>query len=127
MTTTPATSGNGSTETFRFLAWAWNLSMAKPLAEGRTPGGRLDPAQWRGLLGTIRLDDDYIGDVDLSVPLIAVPIPDAGLFIIDGWHRIARALREEITELPVIVLTAEEEYTCRIYGGDKQTSTIRIF
>ncbi|WP_433413247.1 hypothetical protein ACQP1V_29170 [Microtetraspora malaysiensis] len=100
-------------ESFHFLAWSWNVTMAKSYATGRKPTGRLAPDAWRGYLGAIRIEDARIGAVDLSVPLIAVPIPDAGPFIIDGWHRIACALRDGVSELQVVLLTAEEEYACR--------------
>ncbi|MCC5579242.1 hypothetical protein IMZ11_26800 [Microtetraspora sp. AC03309] len=106
-------------EAFHFLAWSWDVTTAKAYAEGRKPTGRLDPDVWRGYLGAIRIDDTRIGTVDLSVPLIAVLIPNAGPFIIDGWHRIARALRDGVPKLQVVLLTAEEEYACRIHGGDK--------
>ncbi|MFF4778991.1 hypothetical protein ACFY05_39825 [Microtetraspora fusca] len=117
--TTPAETGQGGVEAFHFLAWSWNVTTANTYAEGRPTTGRLDPRKWSGYLGAIRIDEAHVGEVDLSVPLIAVPIPNAGPFVIDGWHRIARALREGVTDLRVVVLTAEEEYACRIYGGDK--------
>ncbi|KAA9375969.1 hypothetical protein F5972_24935 [Microbispora cellulosiformans] len=119
MTTTRADASRDDTEAFRFLAWAWNVTVAKAYAEGRTPEGRLSPCAWAGFLTAIWINEDHISEVDLSVPLIAVPIPNAGPFIIDGWHRIARTLREHVIELPVIILTEQEEYACRIYGGDK--------
>ncbi|TLP57858.1 hypothetical protein [Microbispora triticiradicis] len=119
MTTTRADASRDDTEAFRFLAWAWNVTAAKAYAEGRTPEGRLSPRAWAGFLSAIWINEDHISEVDLSAPLIAVPIPNAGPLIIDGWHRIARALREQVTELPVIILTEQEEYACRIYGGDK--------
>ncbi|MEU8178632.1 hypothetical protein AB0C14_37685 [Microbispora hainanensis] len=119
MTTTRADASRDDTEAFRFLAWAWNVTVAKTYANGRTPEGRLSPRAWAGFLTAIWINEDHISEVDLSVPLIAVPIPNAGPFIIDGWHRIARALREQVAELPVIILTEQEEYDCRIYGGDK--------
>ncbi|WP_433420847.1 hypothetical protein ACQP1V_09120 [Microtetraspora malaysiensis] len=112
-------------EAFHFLAWSWNVTAAKSYATGRKPIGRLAPEVWRGYLSAILIEDARIGAVDLSVPLIAVPIPNAGPFIIDGWHHIARALRDGVPKLQVVLLTAEEEYTCRIHGYDK-VSAVRI-
>ncbi|MEZ0076252.1 hypothetical protein [Planotetraspora sp. GP83] len=125
MDTAHADAGQEETEVFHFLAWSWNITAAKGYAHGRKPGGRLSPRAWGRYLAAIWIDEVRVSEVDLTVPLIAVPIPDAGLFIIDGWHRIARALREEVAELPVIVLAEQEEYACRIYGGEK-TPTIWI-
>jgi hypothetical protein len=50
-----------------------------------------------------------LGDViDLSVPLIGI-LDDSGEgTIIDGHHRIARAVELKVKELPVVVLDAEE-------------------
>lgn len=43
--------------------------------------------------------------------------------IIDGWHRIARAQREDISELPVVLLNEDQEYEVRLFGGTKTLGT----
>jgi hypothetical protein len=50
-------------------------------------------------------------------------LPNAGHN--DGWHRLAKAKREGVTELPVIVLDEDQEFEVRIYGGDKGVPYIR--
>ncbi|WP_165900796.1 hypothetical protein [Microbispora triticiradicis] len=47
-------------EASHFLAWFWNVTMAKSCATGRTPTGRLAPDAWRGYLGAIRIKDAHI-------------------------------------------------------------------
>ncbi|MEU8178634.1 hypothetical protein AB0C14_37695 [Microbispora hainanensis] len=107
-------------ETFRLMGWTWDVSAAKKYAASRHPGGHLRPRHWAGLLALIDIDQAHAELVDLSEPLIAVPAsPRGGALVIDGWHRIARALREGVTELPVILLSKEEEYACRIHGGSR--------
>ncbi|HEX4813276.1 ParB N-terminal domain-containing protein [Nonomuraea sp. NPDC049480] len=106
-------------ETFQMLAWKWNVTAAKQLTAGREPTGELDPGDWAGMLYLVRVDHAHAAATDLSEPVIAVPIPEAGWLIIDGWHRIHKALTTEVDKLPVIVLTAEEELACRVHGGEK--------
>ncbi|MEQ4725195.1 hypothetical protein [Nonomuraea sp. B19D2] len=107
-------------ETFQMLAWKWNITAAKQLTADREPTGQLDPQAWAGMLYLIRIDHAHAATVDLDEPLIAVPIPEAGWLIIDGWHRIHKALTQDVDKLPVIVLTPEEELACRIFGGEKR-------
>ncbi len=109
-------------ETFQMLAWKWDITAAKQLTQGREPTGQLDPQTWAGMLYLIRIDHAHAASVNLDEPLIAVPIPDVGWLIVDGWHRIHKALTQGVEKLPVIVLTAEEELACRIFGGEKGQS-----
>ncbi|RBQ15333.1 hypothetical protein DP939_36445 [Spongiactinospora rosea] len=107
-------------EVFHLLAWRWNITAAKGFAAGRTPKGTLAPAEWAALLSLITIDPDHAANVDLSEPVIAVPVPDAGgPLVIDGWHRIYKALTTGTDRLPAILLTPEEERICRIHGGEK--------
>lgn len=106
-------------ETFQILAWKWNITAAKRLTAGREPTGQLDPRAWAGMLYLIRIDHAHAAATDLDEPLLALPIPDAGWLIVDGWHRIHKALTHAVDRLLVIVLTPEEELACRIFGGDR--------
>jgi nitrogen fixation protein len=106
-------------ECFCFLSYCWDVTAAKQIA-ANLPIGRFDPTSWFGWLGAITLDEDHIPTVDLERPIIAVKLADAGgaSMIIDGWHRIARAQRDGLTDLPVTVLDEDQERTIRVYGGD---------
>jgi hypothetical protein len=57
------------------------------------------------------MDIDYALTCDLSVPLLFVPFAGAAQ-LVDGWHRLAKALIEEETlgsaELPAYLLTQQE-------------------
>jgi hypothetical protein len=103
-------------ESFRFLAFAWDVYRAAAILRRapRTPTSVkvADAAQLRAL---IRIVDDPDGrPIDLSWPLIAVQLGSIGTLIIDGYHRIDRAIAEGVQTLPMHVLTPAEERACRI-------------
>jgi hypothetical protein len=108
-------------EYFRFLAYCWDVTAAQEIA-AELPVGRFDPRPWFGWLEAIGVDEDHLSTVDLERPIIVVRIreADGNPMIIDGWHRIARAQREDVRELPVVLLDQDREYRVRIVGGDKQ-------
>ncbi|GLW98788.1 hypothetical protein [Microtetraspora sp. NBRC 16547] len=113
-------------ETFRLLAWTWDVSTAKKYAAGRTPNAQLQPRNWTALLALVVIDEAHAETVDLAEPLIAVPASlGGGPLVIDGWHRIHKALAIGVERLPVIMLTREEEYACRIHGGEKGYCRVR--
>ncbi|WP_431904030.1 hypothetical protein [Nonomuraea sp. bgisy101] len=105
-------------EFFQLMAWRWNITAAKELAQGRQPEGRLEPRDWAGMLQLVAINCDHAAQMDLSEPLIVAPVPNGGLLIIDGWHRLHKALTTGVSELFAVVLTAEEELACRIFGGE---------
>ncbi|MFE0156736.1 hypothetical protein ACFWY5_57095 [Nonomuraea sp. NPDC059007] len=115
---TPGPVDSSEVEWFQILAWRWDVTAAKRLARGREPQGRLDPAAWKGMLGLITINTEHAARVDLSEALIVAPVPNGGMLIIDGWHRLHKALNTGITELRAVVLTVEEELACRIFGGE---------
>jgi nitrogen fixation protein len=114
------------TEIFQFLLYRWNVTRAREVAKN-LPVHRFNAQPWFGWLGLIRVDEDHARTADLNQPLIVVKIRELGgsPLIIDGWHRLAKAKREGVTELPVIVLDEDQEFKVRIYGGDKGVPYIR--
>lgn len=112
-------------EFFQMLAWRWDVTAAKKLTQGRTPDGRIEPSEWAGMLRLVAINAEHATQVDLSEPLIVAPVPNGGLLIIDGWHRLRKALDTGVPELFAVVLTAEEELTCRMFGGEKGEGYIR--
>ncbi|TDB91214.1 hypothetical protein E1264_02685 [Actinomadura sp. KC216] len=107
-------------EVFQFLAFRWDITKAQQIAAD-LPVHRCDPQPWFGWLAAVALDEDHIPAVDLDRPIIAVRLreADGAAMIIDGWHRVARAQRDGVTELPIVVLDEDQEYQVRIFGGDK--------
>lgn len=105
-------------EFFQMLGWRWNITAAKQLTQGRAPNGRTDPRDWTGMLQLVAINREHAAQVDLSEPLIVVTVPNGGMLLIDGWHRLYKALDNGVPELLAVVLTAEEELACRIFGGE---------
>ncbi|WP_431898380.1 hypothetical protein [Nonomuraea sp. bgisy101] len=102
------------------MAWQWDVSAAKKLAVGRVPDTRVEVAAWAAMARLIGINADHVPNVELDEPLIAVPVPNGeGPMIIDGWHRICKALRRGVPELDAVALTSDEELACRIHGGEK--------
>ncbi|GAA1772663.1 ParB N-terminal domain-containing protein [Nonomuraea bangladeshensis] len=112
-------------EFFQMLAWRWDITTAKKLTRARTPQGRIEPAEWAGMLRLVSIDTEHAAQVDLSEPLIVATVPNGGMLIIDGWHRLYKALTMGVAELPAVVLTTEEELACRIFGGEKGQGYLR--
>ena len=46
--------------------------------------------------------------IDLSVPLIFVQTPGGNILPIDGYHRIAKAYKLGLTELPAVMLSKKD-------------------
>lgn len=114
------------TEYFQFLLYRWDVTKAQQIA-ANLPVRRFNAQPWFGWLGLIRVDDDHVRTADLNHPLLVVKIRELGgdPLIIDGWHRLAKAEREGVTELPVVVLDEDQEFDVRIYGGGKGLPYIR--
>ncbi|WP_413116211.1 hypothetical protein ACK1X7_36875 [Streptomyces sp. CY1] len=107
-------------EYFQFLAFRWDVTKAHQIAR-TLPIRRLDAEPWFGLLGAIRLNERHVLYADLERPLILVRIreADGAALIIDGWHRLARAQREGVKDLPAVLLDENQELEVRIFGGVK--------
>jgi hypothetical protein len=105
-------------EMFIMLGWAWDIDLATQLAACHpVVPGDLRRLAWARAV--IQVDPAHARTANLTRPLLAVPIPDARTpLVIDGWHRIHRALSAGIAELPVVVLNDADERACRIRGGD---------
>lgn len=111
--------GRNEARWFQFLAYRWDVDLARQLAATRDVA-TFDPRPWFGWLDAVRIDDP-VEPAAWERPVIVVRIGDArnSPMIIDGWHRIARARDDGSTSLPVVVLDADDEFRVRIFGGDK--------
>lgn len=106
-------------DTFSLLGWVWDVTAATELAAG-LPAQSLELESAAGMLSMIYVDEEHAKTVDLAEPVIVVRCPEAGsTFLIDGWHRVHRALAEGRTDLPCKVLDPDQEYQVRLYGGRK--------
>ncbi|MEV0386880.1 hypothetical protein [Nonomuraea sp. NPDC050643] len=106
-------------EVFQMLGWRWDITEAKKLTQGRAPDGRIQTRWWAGMIQLVAIDAEHAAQVDLSEPLIMATVPNGGMLIIDGWHRLCRALSLGVEELFAVVLTEEEELACRIFDREE--------
>ncbi|MCP2359799.1 hypothetical protein HD597_006819 [Nonomuraea thailandensis] len=111
-------------ETFRLGFYAWNVTAAMRIVEGREPDC-IQVERAAALLWLVYVNKAHAATVDLTRPLILVPFEGTGNIPIDGWHRIWKARREGIETLPALALTSEEEFRVRMHGGDKGPGYLR--
>ncbi|CRK55450.1 hypothetical protein [Alloactinosynnema sp. L-07] len=119
---------------FHFAAFRWCITRAAELIAADPSAADFTPAA--GIVGleqflpltpdppdTIRLirvlvDTEYAMTTDLSRPVLVASLEhhgdQLGAVVIDGWHRVYRALREGRTHLPALVLRADTERAARI-------------
>ncbi|MBF8193339.1 hypothetical protein ITP53_48255 [Nonomuraea sp. K274] len=121
----PSELDGSGVEFFQMMAWRWNITAAKKITRGRMPEGRIQPREWGAMLRLISIDTAHAAQVDLSEPLIVAQVPNGGMLIIDGWHRLYKAVTTGVQELLAVALTAEEELACRMHGGEKGQGYIR--
>ena len=101
-------------EVFRFLAWAWDIGKARQRAAGY-PVGQVDVSTLAGFATLIHVDPTHLDEVDLSRPILLAPVPELDTnLVIDGWHRVHRALRDQVSHLPARLLTEADEAHIRI-------------
>jgi hypothetical protein len=103
---------------FRFLAWAWDIGEAQRLAAGY-PVQQVDIGGLAGFASLIRVDPAHVDEVDLAVPILIAPVPELGDLVIDGWHRVHRALRDGVTVLPARMLSDADEKQIRIHPAGR--------
>ena len=118
---------------FHFGPWTFSIDAAEALIAAHPRGIRhIDVATWAEAYGLTRLDDTarrtisligpasdgldraYAMTTDLAKPVIVAQLaingqPPAPL-LIDGTHRLYRAWREGIAQLPAYLLTADETH-----------------
>lgn len=99
-------------EHFHLLGSTWDVGKAWDILEAKPRAPKTidtEPLKWFAPL--IKTDPKTVTKADLTVPIIVAIVKmkkGRGAIPIDGWHRITRALKEGLTELPAYVLTAKE-------------------
>lgn len=86
------------------IAKAKELIKATPHPVEEKPLSTFKPAYY---LLSIKIDWEKAKTTDLKFPVIAAII-DNQPTIIDGWHRYASALKQNLPTLPTVMLTPEE-------------------
>ncbi len=113
-------------ETFSILGMSFDVDLGNQLAEN-LPLGNLPVDAWKSWLSAktstgfkpgIYTNEDHLDNVDLEKPLLLAlvkfPSGTTSPMIIDGWHRLARALRDDVDSLPARMLSPEDSRRVRI-------------
>jgi hypothetical protein len=91
----------------------WNTSLGRRIAEGDGRETVLFCPSEQGVdLAHIRkrypdLDEGYAMRTDISEPILFVPFKGK-VQLVDGWHRLAKAVKLGVLEIPALVLTQGE-------------------
>ena len=115
---------NDTEESFCFLHKSWDVQAAKaiirdkPREVGMVLVSDLEPFLAKSthtpsggtrIRAGITLDLDLADpSIDLSMPLIGAITKQGNALPIDGWHRVARAVRDGVDTLPIVFLTKAE-------------------
>jgi hypothetical protein len=111
---------HAATEKFNYHGQNWDIFAAHQLVTGRGPGVLELDEQLSAFSRTVNVDRGRALEADLSEPVLVISLPEevfgpnAGDLVIDGWHRITRAVHEGSTELPAHFLTQDDERQCRM-------------
>lgn len=103
-------------ELFTILACTWNVTTAATLAKNNETH-EIPVKYLTHLAGFIRIDKTYAMTTDLTNPILIAPIGDKDHdtnIMIDGWHRLHRAIQEGIQTLPAKILTIEQSNQSRV-------------
>lgn len=105
-------------EVFHFMARAFDVTEAQRyIKEHNVKPIFVEIKDLRSLLPFIRLDEKHIKEVDVTKPGIALFMPDmSGYLLIDGWHRLAKRIREDFEFMqiyPIADLEAVEKISIR--------------
>lgn len=110
-------------ETFRMLAWEWDVDRARtmePAERGDLEVARIaEIVDYPPVPGVIRplrvpVDPEHVGHVDLAVPVILGVWSAGNAMVIDGHHRIARAVRDGVEKLPYVLLGEAQLKKCEV-------------
>lgn len=90
----------------------WDVTTAKEIVKDRPVTDMMFPAELDSLGKNVTIDEEYaMAHSDLNEAVIAVLIhvgPSKDFFVIDGWHRIFKARRLGVDNLPVHILNEAE-------------------
>lgn len=109
-----------SFEDMQGTEWHWNASLGMRLIELVPRETKLFYPSDHGIdLAHLRkrypdIDESYAAKADLSRPILFVPFHDGTSVLVDGWHRLWRAVSEQVEFLPFYELTPEEANVCLI-------------
>jgi hypothetical protein len=92
----------------------YDLAKAKELIKATPRPVEMRPlAQFKGMYyEAVKIDWDKAEKTDPAIPAIAAT-EGGKVILIDGWHRYAKALKQRLAEIPVVVLSEDETKSIR--------------
>ena len=103
-----------SGELFHFLGYSFDIDVAKQIAQSKVPIilNRSDIENLGGFTGLLNVDQDFAMATESAEPIILAFVytspKQGGYFLIDGHHRIYRALNAESQNIEAYLLDFEE-------------------
>lgn len=100
----------------------WSVTAALVFAQAKNEVFTISLSEMGVTLPLVRaqyqgLDERHALSCDLSQPLLFVPIGEK-VKLIDGWHRVAKALLIGVDVLPACFLTQEEADACLLWTAE---------
>ena len=106
----------GSSGTATFYFGSFDVGKAKQLLKtAPRPDQPLELGGYHALFKMISGVNSTSQRIDLDVPLIVVRV-NGGLLPIDGWGRIAQAMKQERSSLPAVILNKDEKKAIQLGG-----------
>lgn len=102
------------------IEWHWNASLGMRLVELVPREPKLFYPNDHGIdLAHLRqrypdINESHAAKADLSRPILFAPFHDGTSVLLDGWHRLWRAVSESVESLPCYELTPQEANVCLI-------------
>ena len=93
----------------------FNIDIAKKIVEGRETKEWIRPSQVATIMKNIEIDAKHAMTRDLDIPIKAITLilgEQRDVFVIDGWHRLAKALI--LDNHPVLMHVLDEEETKQV-------------
>lgn len=101
-------------EAFHLGAWVFDVTRALEITI-TTPATTIAVDLIRPIAGLIWVNPSAVSRADMSRPILLAYVPEMdGYLPIDGWHRIHRAIRDGIRELPAVRLTKQQSESVRM-------------
>ena len=108
----PPTGDDIETKVTHRMEGIWNVTEAQDIVKDRPITDMMFPAELDSLGKNVTIDQEYaMAHSDLNEPVIAVLIavgPSKDFFVIDRWHRIFKARKLGVENLPVYILNEAE-------------------
>lgn len=97
-------------ETFRFLYYEWDITkMLEYAQKNNKEVFEVKVDQLKGQNALIRIEEEYAMKTDLEKPIILVELYDKSYFLVDGHHRLHKAIAKSVEYINAYMFSFEEQ------------------